>query len=211
MLKKYFSDIFDSHKILNHISHICRMLCKVIVLYTFSFVSSLNIWRLFYQNGARIQNTYSFCRGKTTRQQMKKHPPSYWTVTGWVIRQLFADLAKYLVPGETKKYSINRHSVLVSIPKLVWTLNFDFHNFSQNLNLDCVEKKNILEFLIVKMICYRYRSRFCITPFLSLPEFRFVDSKSADILDFLQDRANFIRQEGNVFDIRMRWVLKLKT
>lgn len=141
MLKKYFSDIFNSHKILNHISHICRMLCKVIVLYTFSFVSSLNIWRLFYQNGARIQNTYSFCRGKTTRQQMKKHPPSYWTVTGWVIRQLFADLAKYLVPGEIKKYSINRHSVLVSIPKLVWTLNFDFHNFSQNLNLDCVEKK----------------------------------------------------------------------
>lgn len=129
------------NKILNHISHICRMLCKVIVLYTFSFVSSLNIWRLFYQNGARIQNTYSFCRGKTTRQQMKKHPPSYWTVTGWVIRQLLADLAKYLVPGETKKYSINRHSVLVSIPKLVWTLNFDFHNFSQNLNLDCVEKK----------------------------------------------------------------------
>lgn len=31
------------NKILNHISHICRMLCKVIVLYTFSFVSSLNI------------------------------------------------------------------------------------------------------------------------------------------------------------------------
>lgn len=153
MLKKYFSDIFKSHKILNHISHICRILCKVIVLYTFSFVSSLNIWRLFYQNGARIQNTYSFCRGKTTRQQMKKHPPSYWTVTGWVIRQLFADLAKYLVPGETKKYSINRQLVLVSIPKLVWTLNFDFHNFSQNLNLDCVEKKNILEFLILKMIC----------------------------------------------------------
>lgn len=111
-------------------------------------------------------------------------------------------------PWRNKKYSINRHSVLVSIPKLVWTLNFDFHNFSQNLT---VLKKNILEFLIVKMICSRYRSRFCITPFLSLPEFRFVDSKSADILDFLQDRANFIRQEGNVFDIRMRWVLKLKT
>lgn len=44
-------------------------------------------------------------------------------------------------PWRNKKYSINRHSVLVSIPKLVWTLNFDFHNFSQNLNLDCVEKK----------------------------------------------------------------------
>lgn len=43
--------------------------------------------------------------------------------------------------AKQKKYSINRHSVLVSIPKLVWTLNFDFHNFSQNLNLDCVEKK----------------------------------------------------------------------
>lgn len=44
-------------------------------------------------------------------------------------------------PWRNKKYPINRHSVLVSIPKLVWTLNFDFHNFSQNLNLDCVEKK----------------------------------------------------------------------
>lgn len=88
---------------------------------------------------------------------------------------------------------------------------FWFSQFFSKLEPWLCWKKNILEFLIVKMICYRYRSRFCITPFLSLPEFRFVDSKSADILDFLQDRANFIRQEGNVFDIRMRWVLKLKT
>lgn len=42
-LKKYFSDIFKSYKILNYIFYICCMLCKVIVLYIFSFVFLLNI------------------------------------------------------------------------------------------------------------------------------------------------------------------------
>lgn len=153
MLKKYFSDIFKSHKILNHISHICRMLCKVIVLYTFSFVSSFNIWRLFYQNGARIQNTYSFCRGKTARQQMKKHPPSYWTVTGWVIRQLFADLAKYLVPGETKKI-LNKPSFSPGFnTQTGMNTQFWFSQFFSKLEPWLCWKKIILEFLIVKMIC----------------------------------------------------------
>lgn len=81
-----------------------------------------------------------------------------------------------------------------------------FSFFTKPDQFDCVEKKIIgflnCEYVFVTDIVH---------DFALLPEFRFVDSKSADILDFLEDCANFIRQERDVFDIRMRWVLKLKT
>lgn len=46
--------------------------------------------------------------------------------------------------------------------------------------------------------------------FFCLPQLRFVDSKSTHILDLLQNRADFFRQEGYVLDVRVRRVLELK-